>query len=276
MAGNLMDGTETNEVECMTAHTGHAKVFAPIRAPKIAELVAATLRDQLIRGELPDGHTLPSEQVMMDQFGVSRPTLREALRILESEQIVSIRRGSRGGSQLHLPRSTAAARYGGFFLQARGTSLGDVWRARAAIEIAATRLLASDRSDDALRGLREALDDEAKVIDEFSLYPRAAAVFHNRIIEVAGNETLRLFGEMTVDLLANVNARAVAHSPDDTTAAGNIASHKSHERLVQLLEVGVIDKVDAFWRKHMEISRNSWSDDIADQLVNVTSNPATV
>ena len=68
-----------------------------VRAPKTGELIATHLRRQIVRGELRPGETLPAESQLMEQFGVSRPTLREAFRILESEPLISVRRGSRGG-----------------------------------------------------------------------------------------------------------------------------------------------------------------------------------
>ncbi|EIV96383.1 transcriptional regulator, partial [Frankia sp. QA3] len=59
-----------------------------VRVPKTAELVAAHLRRQIVRGELHEGDALPPEAVLMEQFGVSRPTLREAFRVLESEALI--------------------------------------------------------------------------------------------------------------------------------------------------------------------------------------------
>src|SRR5207245_2326520 len=59
-----------------------------VRVPKTAELVARSLRRQIIRGELGQGEALPSESALMEQFGVSRPTLREAFRVLESESLI--------------------------------------------------------------------------------------------------------------------------------------------------------------------------------------------
>src|SRR5947207_2228594 len=96
-----------------------------VRVPKTAELVAAQLRRQIVRGELKEGDALPPEAALMEQFGVSRPTLREAFRVLESESLISIRRGSRGGARVHTPNGEVAARHAGLLLQVRGTTLGD-------------------------------------------------------------------------------------------------------------------------------------------------------
>ena len=71
-----------------------AYVGQVVRAPKTAELIATLYRRQIVRGELRPGDTLPSEQQLMGQFGVSRPTLREAFRILEAEDLAVVRVGS--------------------------------------------------------------------------------------------------------------------------------------------------------------------------------------
>ena len=60
---------------------------------KAADVVAAALRRRIILGELQEGEALPPETA---DLGVSKPTLRQAIRILESESLVSVRRGSRG------------------------------------------------------------------------------------------------------------------------------------------------------------------------------------
>ena len=61
--------------------------------PKAAELLAARIRGQIIRGELKEGDALPAESELMETFGVSRPTLREAIRVLEMESLLRMRRG---------------------------------------------------------------------------------------------------------------------------------------------------------------------------------------
>src|SRR5829696_7938155 len=88
-----------------------------VRAPKTAELIAAHIRGQIVRNELSAGDTLPPETDLMRQFGVSRPTLREAFRILETESLLQVRRGSRGGAQVTAPTLSVAARYVGLLLQ---------------------------------------------------------------------------------------------------------------------------------------------------------------
>ena len=114
------------------------RVGQRVRVPKTAELVAAHLRRQIVRNELHEGDALPPEAVLMAQFGVSRPTLREAFRVLEAEGLISVRRGAHGGARVHTPDVDVAARYAGLVLEHRGATLGyatrqlhrDVFRTR--------------------------------------------------------------------------------------------------------------------------------------------------
>ena len=105
-----------------------------VRAQRIPELVASDVRKRVLRGELKDGDALAPEAELMVQYGVSRPTLREALRILESEQLITIRRGGIGGALVRRPDVNVAARQFSLVLQDKGCTMADVQRARMVIE----------------------------------------------------------------------------------------------------------------------------------------------
>src|SRR5436190_15156949 len=143
-----------------------ADVTAPLRVPKTAELVASHLRRQIVRGELKEGDALPPESALMEHFGVSRPTLREAYRVLESEALISVRRGARGGARVHIPDGDVAARYAGLVLQFRGTTLADVYAARSAIELAALDAMRPRVTKAALKPLRQNLELMDESIDD--------------------------------------------------------------------------------------------------------------
>src|SRR5271167_1979222 len=122
----------------------------PTRVPKAAEIVARTLRRMVVEGELKDGDFLPNEAELINHFGVSRSTVREALRLLESDGLVEVRRGSRSGARVRMPGFEIVARPVSLLLQVSTATIADVMTARSAIEAVAARLLAQMASPKAL------------------------------------------------------------------------------------------------------------------------------
>ncbi len=116
------------------------------------EQIADELRRLIISGELDEGDSLGHEPDLIERFGVSRPSLREALRILEAEGLISVIRGVLGGVVVHRPDQRQTARTAALVLQARNVSLADVFDARTIIEPAAVRLVAAGRGRRGRRG----------------------------------------------------------------------------------------------------------------------------
>src|SRR5690242_18409866 len=90
------------------------------RGAKTASRVADVLRRGIVLGQLQPGSALPQELALTEYFNVSRPTLREAFRILEAERLLEIRRGAHGGPYVRQPESEVAANYAGLMLQMNG------------------------------------------------------------------------------------------------------------------------------------------------------------
>ena len=116
------------------------------RSREKPEQIADELRALIVAGELEEGESLGREPDLVERFGVSRPSLREALRILEAEGLITVVRGVLGGVVAHQPDERMTARTAALVLQARNVTLGDVHQARSMIEPAAVRVLASSPS----------------------------------------------------------------------------------------------------------------------------------
>jgi DNA-binding FadR family transcriptional regulator len=218
----------------------------------MAELVAAELRRQIIRGELSEGDALPSESELMEQFGVSRPTLREAFRVLESESLITIRRGAHGGARVQPPRREVAARYAGFILEYQGATLRDVYDARAALEVPAVGQLARNRTNKDLTVLTAALERHESVPAEDTVQSiRLHGDFHLLLLRLAGNETLSLLSEMLHHIIevANTSLQPDA-GPQAETARRNTT--KTHRKLVELIRARDARGAEELWRRHLE------------------------
>ena len=115
------------------------------RSREKPEQIADELRALIVSGELAEGDSLGREPDLVERFGVSRPSLREALRILEAEGLITVVRGVLGGVIVHEPNERMTARTAALVLQSRNVTLGDVHQARSVIEPAAVRILAASR-----------------------------------------------------------------------------------------------------------------------------------
>jgi DNA-binding FadR family transcriptional regulator len=103
--------------------------------------IAAEIRSRIARGELVDGQLLPVESSLTAEFGCSKPVVREALRILETEGLIEVKRGLGGGPRVRHPSISDAAKSMGVYLQVGDVAVLDVWTARDRIIAAAVERL---------------------------------------------------------------------------------------------------------------------------------------
>ena len=204
----------------MSAETSADGQPRPVRTPKTAELIADQLRGDIVRGVLKSGDTLPTEVILGKQFGVSRPTLREAIRILENESLIVSRRGSRGGVVVSTPDIAVAAKAFGLLLQVSGTTLADVYSARTTLEPPAVRMLANRHTRKDVEDLTASVKALAVLVNEgadgadFGQWSNAASRFHDLIMERSGNQTLATFSGVLREVVARHMSRAAGSSGD--------------------------------------------------------------
>jgi GntR family transcriptional repressor for pyruvate dehydrogenase complex len=258
-----------------TARTAQDFVGRQVRAPKTAELIAAHIRGQIVRAELRTGETLPAETALMEQFGVSRPTLREAFRILESESLITVRRGSRGGAQVMAPDVAVAARYVGLLLQVDGTTVADVYEARLVFEPAAAGLLASRRTKQDIADLHQVIAELSALIESGEPFhqPQAWAgatdKFHALVLERAGNRTLAMLAAMLREVVAShLSAAAGRRLSQPETANDFRKTVRAYQKLVTLIEAKDAAEAERYWRTHMQIAgRRLLRDDLGTKTV---------
>jgi GntR family transcriptional repressor for pyruvate dehydrogenase complex len=225
-----------------------------VRSPKTAELVAGTLRRMVVDGQLKDGDFLPNEAELMAHFAVSRPTLREAVRVLESERLVEVRRGSRTGARVRVPGPEIVARPAGLLLELSGATIADVMVARAGIEPTAARLLAES-------GRTEAFDELEKMAAEHipsgwqsDRLAQTTGDFHRRMVELSGNATLAIIAGMLHEITVQHTAFALKEGRP-VSKADYDKLMRSYGRLLRLLRSGDGAAAEAHWRKHLDVAR---------------------
>jgi DNA-binding FadR family transcriptional regulator len=220
-------------------------------SPKAAALVAAQIRKQIVMGELAEGDLLPSEAEMVKRLGVSRPTLRQAFRILETEHLITVQRGSRGGTTVLRPSTKLASRYLSDFLRFQRTTIGDVLAARLMIESAAVAELAQRNDDAIVEALRAALVHQQEAEDDSSL-SESAEQFHIRMVQLAGNPVLTQYCELLHYLLQDtVRKAASAHRDNGGDSQPSRGTAEAHAELVDLVAAGAAHAAVQHWRSHL-------------------------
>jgi DNA-binding FadR family transcriptional regulator len=232
-----------------------------IRVPKTSELVADHIRGQIVRGELREGDFLPPEGQLMTSLGISRPTLREAFRILEAEALISVVRGSRSGARVHQPSVELVSRYAGYVLQAIGTDVSDLYQARLAIEPQVVRWLADNPSKAAVAQLRAEtihLRDllNARRLDEFL---EDVNLFHGRLVEVTGSKTLTFMNRMLLNLVSRHQRQHVARNERADQPKRLAAALKSYDKLIDLIEAGQSEAAVRHWLLHLGNAALTWT-----------------
>lgn len=218
--------------------------------PKAAEIAVAALRRRVILGLLAEGDALPSEDDLLVELGVSKPTLRQAIRILESESLVTVRRGAHGGIHVSVPRVETAAGYAATVLEYRGATTADLFEAAVALEGPCAALLARRRTADQLERLRAAAATDEGVSDPALLLQREND-FHRMVIEFAGNATLQVLCAIVREIIDAATGRYLAGTRYDVHGPAVAAGARAHSRFVDLVERRDAEAAQTLWCKHI-------------------------
>lgn len=222
---------------------------------KIAERVAAELRREIVTGKLRPGDRLHNERELQEQFGISRPTLREALRMLEAESLIVITRGQYGGARVTRQDPAVLARGVGAYLQMQGVTLKDVWDARTGIEPRAARMLAENASAEAMEEMQANIDAARGAIDDPVAYGTLTNEFSLIITRHCGNLTLHVLASLIQDIVSrqhvDVTVRTYSKAGVERMRELNI---RGRERLLDLVSEGNGEEAEQHWRAHIEQS----------------------
>lgn len=227
-----------------------------VRPLKTHEIIARQLRDQILRGELVPGQRLPPEDELTERFGIARTTLREALRVLESQGLLTIRRGRGGGPEITHPSLAPAATALAVSLRLAGTTLGDLDEARRLIEPQLAGKLALSRSDDNIAALEAVIAQASGAAEreDIAAFGFAVALFHETLIECSGNNTLATVSMLLHDMVQAFYSDASGRSDRPLMRR----AVRSYRRLVAYIAAGDQNGAIAHWQAQMSYTISSY------------------
>jgi GntR family transcriptional repressor for pyruvate dehydrogenase complex len=218
--------------------------------PRVAEMIADTLRRRILDGELNDGDVLPKVDDLLVEFPVSKPSIRESMRILETEGLISVRRGNIGGAVVHTPKAKMAAYMLGMVLQARQVPLDDLAVALTEFEPACAAEAAAFSGREELVANLVGLNQELREkIDDGPTFTRLARRFHDAIVQGCGNATMALVAGSLETLWSNHEtnwAEATNAHGDYPKAPARDAVLRTHVKITEAIEDG-----DAVRARHL-------------------------
>jgi DNA-binding FadR family transcriptional regulator len=231
-------------------------IGAPLqRVRKAYEQVYDQLRELIMRGELQRGQRLPGEAALAGEFGVSRGTVREALRLLAAQNLIRTVKGAGGGSFVTLPTAGHVSEV----LQAnirllsesREVSAEDMLEARELLETFAARMAASRRGEADLERLRACIIDDPLDLGTERQHAQNTG-FHTALLEASGNTLLAIAAQPVFGILqTNMRRREIERG---TLARVN----EDHRRILAAVEKGDANAAEQQMREHLAMLRETY------------------
>ncbi|MDR7142739.1 FadR/GntR family transcriptional regulator [Rhizobium sp. BE258] len=233
-------------------------MFSAVESRRLYRQVADQIRLMIIRGDLAVGHRLPAERDLAEQLSVSRPTVREALIVLEVEGLVNIRMGS----GIYVVRQHAVGSTGSEREPVEGPF--ELLQARAIIECAIAEEAARTAKPEDIERLDETLQRMSGVVNDASAVLAADRAFHTGIAAIVQNSTLiRVTGEMFDMRLTPYFEKLASHFEGPVTWRSAVDEHRV---IRDAIAAGDAAGAKAAMRAHLTMSQKRFSESFGEEF----------
>jgi GntR family transcriptional regulator, transcriptional repressor for pyruvate dehydrogenase complex len=217
------------------------------RAPKTAERVARDLVRDIVAEGLRPGDVLPSEAALLERYGVGRPTLREAVRILEVQELVWVKPGPGGGPVVGEISPAAFGRTASLFFRLGGVTFRELLAARLVLEPLCARVAARTQDPDGLARLQAAMaQGRAADLTDDDEYLASSTAFHSALTGASGNGVLDLVAEGVMSIYERRIPAGVA------PVSQRQAIIAEHQRITDAIVAGDAPEAERLVAVHVE------------------------
>jgi GntR family transcriptional repressor for pyruvate dehydrogenase complex len=166
-------------------------MFAPIAVARASSAIAEQIRTAIVTGQLGQGDRLPPERELAEQFGVSRVTVRDALRALEAMGLIDVRVGARGGAFVTVPSGDVVGQTMSDMMMMQAITPEDIVEARLVVELGTITIACSRAGDEDIGRLRELCERGREALKaktytrelSWEFHALLAGITHNGAIE---------------------------------------------------------------------------------------------
>lgn len=221
-----------------------------ISVPKTYDVLADKLRETILGGSVREGDSLPTERELVSQTGLSRGSVREALRMLAVEGLVRPRHGRLGGNIVTLPGKESMAHFINQFVVGRKLSIKTLQETRETIEPTLARFAAERRSLDDIARLKTLNDDLANAVSDRAQFAAVNIEWHNAVAAASRNDLLAAF---LFSMSFGVAMSTMADEYD--TVEVRKAAINVHARIADAIEAQNPDLAFRRMEKHVRATR---------------------
>ena len=165
-------------------------LFRPVNVDRVSQVIVDQIKLLVREGKLAKGDRLPSERALCQRFGVSRVTVREALRVLEASGLIEIRVGARGGAFVTSPTKERLGEGLADLMTLSPLTPGHITEARRVIEVGILPLVVERATERDLADLRRLVDEGYDALDRNAYTMGLSAAFHVGIATCAHNPAI--------------------------------------------------------------------------------------
>ncbi len=165
-------------------------LFRPVSVDRVSQVIVDQIKQLMREGRLVNGDRLPSERDLCQRFGVSRVTVREALRVLEANGLIEIRVGSRGGAFVASPTKERLGEGLADLMTLTSLTPANVTEARSIIELGILPFVVERATDDDIRGLRLLVEEAQDALSRDIYTMSLSATFHVAVAACAHNPAI--------------------------------------------------------------------------------------
>ncbi len=202
--------------------------FTPVRQVRASGEIVSQIERAIFSAQLSPGDRLQSERELAEEFGVSRITVRDALRVLEARGLIRVKVGASGGAFVAESNADNVAESISTMVLLRRMTLSELAEARTVVETATAELAAQRWGPEHLRRLEETVERGKRVVREGAPHTEASMEFHVALAEAARNELLSATVRAYRDLLMQT-----LHDMRDVRSART--TQKAHEEILEVV-----------------------------------------
>lgn len=162
-------------------------LFTPVETQRACEVIYEQIKEKILSGELKPGDKLPSERAMMDMLHRSRPSVREALRMLERGGFIRIVPGSRGAMILE-PNTNGIEQSLSNLMRSKKITTKEMADYRRINDVVVSEWAAKRRTDEDIAAIRDVLDQSGQALDDYRRFVSFDPQFHYLVAQAAKNE----------------------------------------------------------------------------------------